>query len=332
MSILKFNTAMNKFTHGKVDISDCSFTLPNPTLPITFATAFVDGNYSDTAPYFSTYALGAAWVQSRIAAGKATAGNIIITSNQTTCNLISNINIWLAPSVVIDAVTGSIISNVFIDGGGEIGSLTLTLCSTINVTARAIQSIRCVGGSNITLDYVDSDDATIDKSNGVDITCSGSGGVIQINDESRVNFTGINSLFDSLTIDNNSSLRANGLRVVGATTIGAACFADFQDCEFYNENGVAVSSLNCLSMTNCWVFSGSDVGIKLYEGVGQGTTVLNNVIIQAFGTYSISDLSTASGNAPIYIYGNSCANKAMYHCTAMVNSLVVNSALRYKVY
>lgn len=332
MNVLKFDPTTNEYVDGKVDIGDCSFTLPNQTLPITLATAYVDGEYNDTVPYFSTYALGAAWVQSRIAAGKATAGNIIITSNQTTCNLISNVNIWLAPSVVIDTISGYVNSGVFIDGDGKIASLTLTSCNTINAKARAIQSIRCVGGSNITLDYVDSNDATIDKSNGVDITCSGSGGVVQINDESRVNFTGINSLFDSLTIDNNSSLRANGLRIVGATTIGAACFADFQDCEFYNENGVAVSSLNCLSMTNCWVHSGSDVGIKLYEGTGQGTTVLNNVIIQAFGTYSISDLSTASGNAPIYIYGNSCANKAMYHCTAMVNSLVVNSALRYKVY
>ena len=332
MSILKFNTTTNKFTHGKVDIGDCSFTIPETSLPLTLATAFVDGEYNDTAPYFSTYALGAAWVQSRIAAGKATAGNIIVTSNQTTCNLISNVNIWLAPSVVIDTVAGSTVSNIFIDGDGKIASLTLTSCNTINAKARAIQSIRCVSSSNITLDYVDSSGLTIDKSNDVDVICKGLGGSVLIDNESRVNLTGINSLFNSLAIDNNSSLRASGLRIVGTTTSGNACFADFQDCEFYFPYGTALASKNQLSMTNCWVHSGSGDGIKLYEGGDQGTTILNNVIIQAYGTYSINDLSTAANNAPIYIYGNSCANKAMNHCTAMVNSLVVNSALRYKVY
>lgn len=331
MSVLKFNTATNKFNHGKVDISDCSFTLPTLALPCTLATAFIDATYPNIAPYFADYATGAAWVEAQITAG-ADVGNLIITSSQTDCELISNVNIWIAPNVTLANVTGANIHDVYIDGQGYITDFAIMSCSAINLTARYIGAIRLNSSSYVKVAYNECPSTTIYLGSNIDLVCNGNGGSLSVNGEALVDVTGCNAHFDSISVINDSSLRGRNFRVLGLTSFDGSSEGDFQGCEFWNTSGYGIDSLGEISLTNCWINS-SNYGIRMnYNQKGVNSLILNNTIIKAGGAYSVYDGNTAGLTGQVYIYGGSCANRNMYNCSAYVQSLTVNTDLKYRAY
>jgi len=250
-NVLKFNPTSTKFEVGKVNIEDCSFTIPSLALPITIATAFVDATYPNIAPYFSDYTIGAQWVEAQIAAGAGT-GNVIITSNQAECDLINNVNIWLAPSVTIDSFTGSSIHDVYIDGDGTINILSLTNCQMVNCRARVIANVNLQASVGIKLFLNEATKIDVYSGMGIDLNVYGSAGALAIDGEALVHLAGMNAVFGSIRLLNNSSLRANNIRVLGTVSNGAACKADFQDSEFYSASGIPIESVGDISLTNCW--------------------------------------------------------------------------------
>lgn len=331
MNVLKFNPTTNEYVDGKVDIGDCSFTLPNPTLPITLATAYVDANYPNIAPYFSDYEHGSDWVAAQITAG-ASVGNLIITSDQTDCTLINNVNIWIAPNVTINSFSGDTIHDVYIDGQGSIGTLSLQSCTAIQCRARKIYDIRSNATSALKIFSNETSNAIIYMGDDVDLTFYGSAGTITIDGEALVELTGVNAVCSSISVINNSSLRARNIRVLGLLTLNDACFADLEGCELYRSSNYVIDSLGSLSLTNCWVHSGTDP-IRINNGIkGTGTLILNNTIIYSGGGYSIYDGNTSGNPAPVHIYGGTCSNKYAYHCTEIVQSITVNSDLKYRAY